>query len=270
MKKALKWISILICLLVILLAAAVTLFGGAILKGSINRFGPALTGVPVTLEQASFKPFSGKIKLTNLHVGNPNGFKMPALLDLHEMEIEINVKSLLSDTIVIHKIAMVSPHITYERSLLGSNIDELQKHLQAGARKPGEKASEPKAQKGGRKVIIDELLVTDPELDVSIVAAGGYSIPMKLGRVELRDIGRKQGGVTFADAIAIIASVITSNVDNAAAGAGNLLGSGAQAIGNGAQTVGGAAVHGASSVIKGVGKFFGSSKPPQTNSNSMK
>jgi hypothetical protein len=240
--------------LVVLLLVSLMMFGGAMVKGAVNGFGPVLMGVPVTLEKASFRPLAGKLKLTNLHVGNPEGFKTPALFELGVVNIELNSKSLFSDTILIHKIEVVAPHITYEKSILGSNFSELMKQF------GGDKTKKPEEKSGGKKVVIEEMIVTDPALNVSITAAGGHYIPVKLGRVELKDIGKEHGGVTFADALSIIFSVVTSNIENAVLGAGDLIGSGAKAIGNGAQAAGGAVVNGASSVIKGVGGLLGGGK----------
>lgn len=255
MKKALKWIGMGICALVVLLLIGLAVSGGVMVKGAVNGLGPAVMGVPVTLEKASFKPLSGKIKLTNLHVGNPKGFKTPALFDLGEVNIELDPRSLFKDTIVIHKIAVVAPHITYERGLLDSNFGALMKQFESGdaEKKPEEKASGAKEKKEGKKVVIDELTVVDPALNLSVTAAGGHYVPIKLGKVELKDIGKEHGGVTFPDAMKVIFSIITSNVENAVLGAGDLIGSGAKAVG-------GAVANGASSVIKGVGGLFSSDK----------
>jgi hypothetical protein len=255
MKKTLKWIGIGICVLVIFLMAGLTMFGGAMVKGAVNGFGPVLMGVPVTLKKASFSPLAGKIRLTNLHVGNPKGFNTPALFDLDEVDIELNARSLFSDVILIHRIAVVAPHITYEKALLDSNISELMKHLQGG-----KKTEAAKEQESGKKVIIEELIVTDPTLNVSITTAGGHSVPVKLGKIELKDVGKEHGGVTFSDAIAIVFGVITSNIENAVLGAGDLVGSGAKALGHGAETVGDSIAKGASSVIKDVGGFLNGDK----------
>ena len=257
--KILKWTGIAICLLFVAFFVVASLSGGIIVRSAVNKFGPMILGVPVTLEKASFSLIAGKIKLTNLHVGNPNGFRTPMLIDIKELNIELKSRSLFTDTVVIHKIVVVGPHITYEKSLFGSNISSLMKQLE-DTTKPTEKKPAPEPVKGRKKVIIEQLIVTDPELDVSITAAGGHYIPVKLGRLDLKDIGKEHGGVTFADAIGIIFSVITSNIENAVLGAGELIESGVKAIGPGVVAVGGAVVDGASAVIKGVGGLFGSDK----------
>lgn len=262
MKKTLKGLVIGLFACVVLVVGGAIVFGGAIVKKAVNEFGPRVMGVPVTLEKAVFRPLAGEIRLTNLHVGNPEGFKTPALFDLGEVDVKLDIWSLLSDTIVIRSITVVSPHITYERSLRSSNFDALTKKLQRGAeKKPDKQPEEAKAREGGKKVVIDSLVVVDPALNVSVTAAGGHFVPVKLGRVELSGIGRDRGGVTFADAIKIIFSVITSNVENAVLGAGDAIGAGVKAVGGGVETVGGAVSDGASSIIKGVGGLFGGDKP---------
>lgn len=262
MKRALKWAAIGFCMLIVVLLAGVTLFAGAIVKRAVNKYGPELMGVPVTLEKASCSPFAGKIKLTNLHVGNPKGFNTPALFDLGEVDIDLDSASLFSKTISIHKITAIAPHITYEKSMLGSNFSEVRKLMGGDGPEPsGEQAVDAGAESSGRKVVIEQLLIVDPALNVSIRAAGGHYVPVKLGEVELRDIGKDHGGVGFADAVSIIFSVIISNIENALLGAGDLLGSGAKAFGRGAGIAGEAVADRTSTVIKGVRGQFGGDKP---------
>jgi uncharacterized protein involved in outer membrane biogenesis len=213
----------------------------------VNGFGPVLLGVPVSVEKATFRPLSGKIKLTKLHVGNPKDFKTPALFDLDDVEISLNPRSLFSNTIVFHKVIVVAPHITYEVSLTGSNIGALEKQLGG-------------TKKSGKKVIIEELNVTDAQVNVSVTGAGGHAMPVKVGKIEVKDVGKEQGGVTFADAVVIIVGTITGNIENAAKGTAGLVGSGAGAVGSGAKAVEGVLTNGASSIISGVGSLLGGDK----------
>lgn len=263
MKKTLKWMGIGVGALVVVLVAGLSLFGGAIVKNAVNGVGPMVMGVPVTLEKAAFQPLSGKIRLTGLIVGNPEGFKTRSLFSLGDVDIVLDVRSLFKDTIVIRRIAVLAPHITYERGLLESNFSALQKQLEGDSKKSSS-TPESKKENPGRKLIIEELIITDPALNVSLTVAGGAAIPIKLGNVELKDVGKEGGGVKVSDAIKIIFSVITCNIENAVAGAGDLLGSSVKAIGSGAKAVGGTVIGGASSLVKGVGGMFGSGSPEET------
>ncbi len=266
MKKIIKIAGLVLVIVIVALVAGMVLVGGSMVKGGINTFGPTVLGVPVTLQDASFKPFSGKIQLTKLHVGNPEGFKTPGLFDLGNMDIELDSKSLFSDTILIHKIVITAPEITYEKGLLSSNFSKLLEHLQGGEPAKDKKEPAKAGQDKVKKVIIEELIVSDPKLKLSVTAAGGHAIPIALGQVELKDIGKEHGGVTFSDAMKIILSIVTGNIENAVAGAGQLVGSGVKAVGEGAAAVGGAVVGGASSAVKGIGNLIGVGRKSQEKS----
>ena len=69
------------------------------------------------------------------------------------------------------------------------------------------------------------MVVRNPKLNLSVTATGGHYLPIALGQIELKDVGKENGGVTFADAINIILSLVTSNVENAVLGAGDIVGS---------------------------------------------
>lgn len=257
MKKKLKRIGIGVVALLVILLIGMTVCGGLMVKGAVNGAGPAVMGVPVTLEKAAFSPLRGTIGLTGLHVGNPDGFKTGGLLDLEDVRIELDLASLFRDPIVVKRVIVRSPHITYERGLLDSNFGALMKQLDGGGTDKESSSGAKAREKEGRKLVIDELVITDPALNVSITAAGGHFIPVKLGHVELKGIGREGGGITVVDAIKIILSLITSNIENAVKGAGDLLGSGGKALGSGARAVGGAVASGASSLVGGIGGLLG-------------
>jgi uncharacterized protein involved in outer membrane biogenesis len=245
MKKTLKIAGIVLLVVLVLGVAALLFIGGPVIKGAVNTMGPQALGVPVTLQGATFRPFRGLVHLRKLHVGNPEGFSTPGLFELGDVEIELDPASLFSDTIVIRRVYVNAPEITYERGLLGSNISRLTKQLEGDQKDPKTKKPDTKGD-SGRKVIIEQLIVRDPKLNVSLTAARGHYVPVALGQIELRDIGKDKGGVTIADATRIVFSVITSNIEGAVAGAGDLVASGAKAVGAGAV-----------SAAKGIGSLVG-------------
>jgi hypothetical protein len=255
--KKMKIVGLVVVGLLLVLLAGVIFWGGSMIKGAVNTFGPQVMGVPVSLQSAKFMPLRGKIQLTKLHIGNPAGFKTPGLFDLGDVDIELDSASLFSDTIVIHKIYVNAPEITYERGLLGSNISALTDQLGGSNKTEEKKPAQAPATSGGKKVVIEQMSIRDPKMRFALTATFGQSLPVALGQIELKDIGKDNGGVTFADAVKIIFSVLTSNIENAVLGAGDLVGSGAKAVGSGAAAIGGAAVDGASSAVKGLGSLIG-------------
>jgi hypothetical protein len=288
MKRVIKWVLVAFLLVLVIVIAGLSLFGGRVIRKSVNTFGPAALGVPVTLREAQFSPLRGRLVLAGLHVANPKGFNTEALLDVEQIEVELDVRTLLSDPIVIRKILVRDPRITYEQGLRHSNLGALVEQLGGDAEQPSKPAAN---EKGGKKVVIDELTVTGGKVKLSVTAAMGMSAPIALATVSLKHIGREGGteGVGPVDVVRILLVTILKSVTQAIGGIGGLtvdglkamgggavkigegtmdalksagggkVGEGAKAVGRGATQVGGAAVEGVKQVGKALGGLMGRS-----------
>jgi uncharacterized protein involved in outer membrane biogenesis len=209
--------------------------GGTIVMTAVNTVGPQMLGVPVSLTNASFSPLRGEVTLQGLHVGNPDGFKTPSLFDVATVEIGVDVASLFRDTIHIRRVHIENPKITYEKGNDSDNISVITDRLSGkkqrapageGATPPPPKPPQEKSpaeKKPEKKVIIDELIVKDPQLNASLTALGGHYLAVSLGTINVKDIGKEQGGVTFQEAIKIIVKSIGGNIENAVKGIGSSL-----------------------------------------------
>lgn len=251
MKRALKFAVILFAVVVVAALVILNTFGGAVVKKAVNLGGPAALGVPVTLEDADFMLLRGHVRLQGLKVGNPEGFHTESLFDLGALEVDLDVKSLLTDTIRIRRILVKEPGITYERGLTSSNLGKLLEHLEpkedgAAEKKPVEQ--EPAEKSGGTKVVIDQFTIADAKLRVSITGAAGLAAPIPLPTIELKDLGKEEEGASFATVIGDVVKAIAGSVTSVLTGAGKLVGEGAVAVGKGAVAAGEAAVEGAAAV----------------------
>ncbi|HMP77145.1 MAG TPA: AsmA family protein [Kiritimatiellia bacterium] len=241
-----------VLILVLVLAGLIVFlqyFGGATIKQAVNTGGPLVLGVPVKLERATLRPIAGHAHLGGLTVGNPEGFKTDSLFQLGHIDIELDTRSLLGDTIRIRKIDIKDPKITMERGLTKSNLGALLEKLEskdAGA-KPAE-TTEKTPAKPGKKVIIDEITIAGAQLNLSLTAMGGFAAPLPLPPLTLRDLGKESEGASFTDVITDVVKAILGSATQVVAGAGKLVGEGAQLVGEGAMAVGGAAVDGATAV----------------------
>jgi hypothetical protein len=251
MKRLFKVVLLLFVIVVVAIVVLLNFFGGAVIEKTVNLAGPQILGVPVTLEDASLALLRGHVRLKGLRVGNPEGFHTDSLFDLGLLEIDLDVKSLGTDTIHIRKILIEAPGITYERGLTTSNIGKLLEHLESPeapdeGKKPEEKPAP--AEEGSTKVIIDQFVLSDARLKVSITGAAGLAAPIPLPTLELNDIGKEEEGASFASVIRDIVKAIAGSITSVLTGAGKLVGEGAVAVGKGAVAVGGAAVDGAAAV----------------------
>ena len=256
MKRVFKVVLGLFVVVLIAIVLILNSFGGKVIRQTVNTVGPAALGVPVTLEEAHFQLLRGHIRLKGLKVGNPDGFKTDSLFDLGELTVNINTRSLLSGLVHIREIAILDPKITYERGLTSSNLGDLMASLEseeAPAEAPvEEKKAEPQPQEaGGAKVVIDEISIKGAQLKVSLPVAQGFSAPLPLPPIILRDIGKDSAGVSFMEVIRMVLRAILGSVTGVLSGSVELLGDGAKAVGQGAVAVGGAAVDGAKAVGQG-------------------
>jgi hypothetical protein len=218
-----------LCLVIVLAAVVVAamFFGGSMVRGAVETLGPDVLGVTVTLKGARFMPLRGQAALTGLVVGNPAGFKSPSLFELGEVSIHLDTASLFSEKIVIEKVTIEAPAITYEGSLKGSNISKLLEQIQGGE-KGGGAGSGPGAEPqkkagGGKKVVIKDFMVTDAKVTASLSELGGRGVSVVVPAVHLTDVGEDAGGVSSAEATALILKEVLKGVTTSVASSKEVL-----------------------------------------------
>jgi len=84
---------------------------------------------------------------------------------------------------------------------------------------------QPQEKKAGKKVIIDEISVNDTKLAYSSTLTAGQFLTIPIVSLSLKDIGKKNGGETFGDALTQIMNALLNSVTSAISGLGDLAGS---------------------------------------------
>jgi uncharacterized protein involved in outer membrane biogenesis len=199
-------------------------------------------------------------------LGNPKGFETDHAISVDRISVDVNMRSLFSDTIQIKRVYIRAPDINYELALGTSNIGKILDGLSKDEEKKKKEPSEKK--KGRRKVVIDDLLIEDGKVHVAAKITGGLAAPIPLATIHMTDIGKDEGGASIADVIGIVFRTILTSVTGVVTGAGKLVVEGVEGagklVGEGVEAVGGAAVDGAKAVgdaagaaVKGIGSLFG-------------
>ena len=272
MKKFLKGLAIVLVLLVVIFVVVANFFLGSIVKQGVETAGPAVLGVPMKLESAQFALLRGHISLRGFVLGNPKGFKTEKAISVGEITVDIDVKSLLSDTIIIKRIYIHAPDVTYELGLGKSNIGRILEQAggsaeeSEGESKPETKEEPPAEKSGGKKVVIDEILIEKGKVHVSATMAMGAAAPIPLPTIRLTDIGKEEDkkGVSPLEVVRRVLGAILGSVGKLVTGTVGLVGDGvkavggvamdaAGAVGDGAKAVGGAAVDVAGATVGAVG-----------------
>lgn len=188
---------ILLVALMAVLAVALYLALGRLIKTGIETAGGLVTRCSIQIERVEISPWRGRLRIVNLAVGNPEGFKTPNALAIEEVRVSMVPKSLLIQPLKVHEVLVSGAQITYEVGLGTSNIGTIQDNVDAfrkavvGDDPPASKkrTKEPRRD-GARLVSIDHVLVENPRVNLSGTILGGRSLPVDIDSIEIRDIGR--------------------------------------------------------------------------------
>ncbi len=231
-------IVVVVLLVVAVLAVGLSL-NGAIKKG-IETFGPELTKASVTVEDVNLSLLRGNASIKGLVIGNPEGYKSPEALSVGRASVSISPRSIFSDKVVVKSIRIEAPKVTVEVGPGGSNLQKLQKELEAAigggattGSQPGS-APAPAGADAGKKLQVDEVVVTGGKLLLGAAALGGTVAEAPLPEIELQGLGQGPEGITGAE----LGRVILSRINEAALKTyGEKLGQvGAEALQNISQT----------------------------------
>ena len=252
-------VKILIALAVVAAVALVALFLSlnSIVKNGVTAFGPEVIKAPIQLDGVSISAFSGSGELRGLVVGNPEGFKTPHAVKLGTASLQVKPASLLSDKIVVQSIKADGAEITFEGSLGSSNLGKIQENVEAyvaallgAADKSGktEKKSAP-----GKKLQVDELIISNAKINLSMTLLGGKSATIPLPDIKLTGLGAGAEGITPAEVIKVVTKEVMTKTTGAVTG---FLSGAGKALLDGAKGLGGAAADAAKGVTKGIGDLF--------------
>ena len=184
------------------------------LHGNLDRLvhraiveqGSALIGAPIQLEGVHIDPRTGAGELRGLVIGNPPGFKTPHLLKVQRVRVQVDVSTLTQPVVVINAVEIEAPDVIYEKGATQTNIEALQTHLarqlQSGEPAPSGSGAAPK------KFIVERFQLLRPQAQASAAILQGRTVSLKLPEMDLRELGRAEGGLTAGELGAQVARAL--------------------------------------------------------------
>jgi len=227
MRKVL--LTIVVVLVVILGGGAfwVYLEGEETVRSAVERHGPEVLGAPVQLADVDFSPFSGTAALGGLTIGNPEGFSEAEALAFERFTLAIEPMSLFADLIEVRDIHIESPRLRVEPGRGGTNLQALQRNVEAftGPQEETETAPTP--------VHIGRFRLTGAEIVVGSGPIGFSDRTLALADIELENIGGAEG-VPPSEALQLVFDALMPQVQRAlqSAAGQQLLGEARERIGN--------------------------------------
>ncbi len=216
MKKFIIAVSVIVVVLVIIVIVGVSNLG-PLVTYAVNTYGPGVTGTEVSLDDVDVKLFSGVAVMRGFTLGNPAGFNSPYALAADSIYLDVDEKTLTSDTIVIERIEVLKPDIIYETSGRTDNVQTILEKIKgepsAGAQPEAGKAGQPSA---GKKFIIKEALITGGTVKLAATMVKDRQITASLPDIHLKNIGSEQGG---AAAEAVFRQIFAAVYDGVQSGA---------------------------------------------------
>ncbi len=188
-----------------------------VVASAIRTYGPDITGVSVKLASVNIAPVDGMAALRGLELGNPTGFKTSRALAVDSISMQLDVASVTKDVVRIKEIVIDQANVTYEYASGGSNLDVIQRHVEAYIAEKTGGASTKKDASTQKKIIIEHLYVTGTRAGVSADMLQGKTMTLVLPDIHLTDIGKKSGGVTPAEATRQVVSAISQSATKAVA-----------------------------------------------------
>ena len=180
-------ISVLVGLLVLILVLALVfkLFGNQIMRTGIVAGAQKALQVPVRLDSIDLKLLAAEADLKNLEIDNPEGYEHPTFLKMGGAYMDLNVTSLLSDTIEITTFKLDDLSLVIEQKGMTSNLKEILNNL------PKKEAEEPEEKAGGKNVRINVLEINNIEVKADLLPVPGRAttVTLKVKPIRMENIG---------------------------------------------------------------------------------
>ena len=189
---------------------ALWLSADVVLKTGIEKLGPEVLKAPVTVKGVRLELESGKVLIQGLVVGNPAAFGPANAIRLGKIDIAIDTGTVARDVIVIKRLAIEAPEVTYETRDATSNLDALKRNVDEYLHASSESGNRSPHTKRERRFIVDEFTIRNGKVNLSGGLPSGSSVSVALPAIQLRHVGRNSGGVTPVELTKLVTSEITS------------------------------------------------------------
>lgn len=303
--KIIKFVLIGILFLIIVLAILFKFFGEKAMIAGAETAGTKALGVAVNIDGLSLGLTSGSGDIKGLSIANPAGFNNPYLMKMDQGQVKVNLKSVLSDEIVIEKVYLDNLHITFEQKGLTSNIQVITDTLKAKS-EPAEEAEKPaETEKSSKKVVISDFQIVNAKLSIKLLPIPGKAdtVTIPLPDIKMTDVGKGEK-MSFEDVVQLvfvkISEAITKvgsgvipddllgSLEGSLSGAVDIIGKAGSGIIEGggdlikggtdagkavtetATDAGKAITEGASKTIEGIGNIFGKKKTEEQPAEEQK
>jgi hypothetical protein len=211
-----KLFRALLVLLVVLAIAALLVWNSLdlIVKYALEHYAPQIAGVTVKVGDVEISPRDGRGRLKNIEIGNPQGFSAPRAARLGEIAVSLDPATIREPVVRIRELRFDAPLITYERGDKTTNLEIISRNIDAYVKR-SEAVGEGKTAAGKdvrHKFIVDYLLIRGGKVVMTAPGLKGQGVSFDLPEIELRDVGRRQDGLTASEVAKVVTDAIITRI----------------------------------------------------------
>ncbi len=168
---------------------------------AIEHYAPQVAGVSVKVAGVDISAVDGRGVVKGLEIGNPPGFAAPRAAGVGEIRVALDPSTLRQPVVRIRDLTVLSPVITYERGDHGTNLEAIRKNIQGYIQASGgpSEARPAEVRHGRRKFIVDHLALRGARVTMTSPQLRGQGVTFSIPDIELRDVGRRQGGLSASE-----------------------------------------------------------------------
>lgn len=217
-------------IVILLIVAVIVLYFSLniIVARVIMTYGPGVTQTPVKVSFVNISPLSGAGKISNLTIDSPTDYKEQPAIKIKDIEVKIDMKSILTKKIIIDEVVIDTPEVNFEQKFTSNNISAIRANVNSYNGR-NNNPSTPSAL----KFQINRLVIKSGK--ATIYTAGAHVL-FPISDVDDRNIGAGENGVTSSEITKLVFSTFTESVLKGVA-SGALLKEGAGSIGEGIKSL---------------------------------
>jgi hypothetical protein len=184
-----------LALLMVIVGIAVFLYNSmdSIVESAIEKEGSRVLGTRVSVGSVDISLKTGRGTIRGVSVANPKGFSSKEMFKLGEITVDIDVKSLNRDPIVIDEITISLPDVRVEMNAQAlSNVDVVKSTV---AKYQSAPAPQERKQDSGfeKRLVIEKFAFEKGTVDVDATAMGVQATDLELPPVRLNNVGGSKG-----------------------------------------------------------------------------
>jgi hypothetical protein len=157
---------------------------------AINTYGPEITGTEVRTGDVRVSFLSGEAAVKNFLLGDPKGFRSAHAMKAASITVDLELSSLLGDTIVVKRIELVQPEIVYEKRGGTDNFKTIARHAEQKAKEVGIVPGETGEGKPQKKLRIREFIIRGGRVTLLTPDLPSGTASAALPDIHLRDVGK--------------------------------------------------------------------------------